>query len=49
MKNHLAAFYLEFLNDWLTAEAFAEYHEMELADVTELLRIGKECHIDSSE
>ena len=40
MKKQLINLYLEFLNDFLTIEKFAEYCEMNEKDTEELLRIG---------
>jgi len=44
MKNDIADFYLEFLNDWLTVESYAEYHDMSIVECQTLLNLGREFH-----
>ena len=44
IKNTLADFYLEYLNDWLTVSAFAEWHELTEAQASELLTMGRLFH-----
>lgn len=38
------AYYLEYLNDFLTVERFAEYHGMSVKDAVELLDCGRKLH-----
>lgn len=44
MNAKLRAMYLDYLNNWLTVDCFAEYHEMSAADMSELLKIGRKLH-----
>jgi hypothetical protein len=49
MKNTLADFYLNYLNDFLTIERFAEYHDMSVNAAEVLLSIGRKFHIERTE
>lgn len=42
MKQYIIEFYLEYLNNWLTEEAYAIYREMDIKHVSSLLAIGRE-------
>jgi hypothetical protein len=42
MKKELILFYLDFLNNFLTIEKFAEYHGIEFDQCKKLLEIAKE-------
>lgn len=44
MKEELANFYLQYLNDFLTVEKFAAYHSMSEQDAAELLTLGRKFH-----
>ena len=44
MKEQLAKFYLQYLNDFLTIEKFAAYHSMDKMDAAELLNLGRKFH-----
>lgn len=44
MKEHLANFYLQYLNDFLTVEKFAAYHSMSEQDAAQLLNLGRKFH-----
>ena len=49
MKNNLIQFYLEFRNDFLTFERFAEYYGLSVEQVKTLVSIGRECWIAQNE
>lgn len=36
--------YLEYVNDWLTLESMAEYHNLEIKDLERIIEIGKKEH-----
>ena len=42
MKNQLADFYLDFVNDFLTVEKFAAHHGMSTSHAAALINIGRE-------
>jgi len=44
MKEQLAKFYLQYLNDFLTVEKFAAYHGMSEQDATKLVEMGRKFH-----
>lgn len=44
LAGQLADLYLEWWNDWLTIERFAEYHGVTVADATALISMGREYH-----
>lgn len=44
MKEKLADFYLEYVNNWLTVARYAEAHAMTDADCNALLRLGRQYH-----
>lgn len=44
IKNVLADFYLEFLNNWLTIERYAEFNDMSINDCQMLINMGRVCH-----
>jgi hypothetical protein len=46
MKTQLADFYLQFLNDFLTVERFAEWHGMPVYHCQILLNLGRDFHED---
>ncbi len=37
--------YLEYLNDFLTVERFAEYHQLELEDAQTIINLGRKYFI----
>ena len=41
MKELLIKFYLDYLNDWLTVEAYASYNQLSASDTLALLTIGR--------
>jgi hypothetical protein len=41
MRQQLIAFYLEWRNDFLTVERFAEYHNITMEDAHDLIKMGK--------
>lgn len=43
-KSDIADFYLEYLNDWLSVEAYAEYHDLSIEDTQTLLTLGRKLH-----
>lgn len=44
MKEQLAAFYRQYINEFLTVEKFAAYHDMSVEDATKLVEIGRRFH-----
>jgi hypothetical protein len=44
MRKQLINFYLEFINDFLTMQTFADYHNLSVNDAFDLLQIGKRLH-----
>lgn len=44
MKEQLAIFYLQYLNDFLTVEKFAAHHGMSEQDAQDLLNLGRKFH-----
>lgn len=44
MKTQLADFYLQFLNEFLTVECFAEWHGMPVYHCNILLNLGRDFH-----
>lgn len=44
MKEYLIKFYLEFWNDFLTAEKYAEYYGITKQECIDLLKMGKKYH-----
>ena len=44
LAGELADLYLEWWNDWLTVDRFAEYHGVTVADATTLISMGREYH-----
>lgn len=49
LAGQLADLYLEWWNDWLTVERFAEYHGVSVADATTLINMGREYHNQRAE
>jgi hypothetical protein len=49
MKNALIKFYLDYINDWLTVEAYAIYNQLSSDATLELLSIGRQLLIDNVE
>ena len=49
MKTAIADFYLEFLNNWLTVERYAEFLDMSITDCESLLRMGRQFHRERTE
>jgi hypothetical protein len=41
MKNKLETLYLDWFNNFLTVERFAEYYEMPVAKAQRVIRIGR--------
>lgn len=44
LKTELANLYLDYLNHFLTMEAFAEYYEISVMQAASLLTLGREYH-----
>ena len=44
MAGQLADLYLEWWNDWLTLERFAEYHGLSVGDAEALINMGRQYH-----
>lgn len=49
MKQTLIKFYLDYLNDWLTVERYAEYNQLSIASTQELINIGRMLHVENTE
>jgi hypothetical protein len=49
MKHALIKFYLDYVNDWLTVEAYAVYNRLSMDVTLGLITIGRELHIDNVE
>jgi hypothetical protein len=48
LRQQIAAFYLEYLNDFLTVERFAEYHDMSINQAQALIDLGREFHNEAT-
>jgi hypothetical protein len=44
LRDTLADLYLDWVNNFLTYEAFSEYYGLDLEDAKQLLRLAKKCH-----
>lgn len=44
MRNQLAAFYLSYVNDFLTAEGIANHHAISIAQARILIEMGRAIH-----
>lgn len=44
MKENLANFYLQYINEFLTISAFSDFHHIDMDTCTYLLKIGKQYH-----
>lgn len=44
LKDKLESYFLEWLNDFLTIERFAEYHGMEQLHAQRLIKLGRKVH-----
>lgn len=44
MKKQLIAFYLEWVNEWLTTERMAEHHGLSRRQTLTLIKLGKDLH-----
>lgn len=49
MKQTLIQFYLDYLNDWLTVEAYSAYNGLSVDATRELVNLGRDLHIDNTE
>jgi hypothetical protein len=49
MKHALIKFYLDYINDWLTIEAYAVYNQLSIDATLELVNLGCDLHIDNVE
>jgi hypothetical protein len=49
MKYALIKFYLDYVNDWLTAKSYALYNQLPVDATLELINLGRELHIDNVE
>lgn len=47
-KQSVIAFYLEYVNNFLTIERMAEYYDMPFEDCKYLIEIGKKYHIENT-
>lgn len=48
MKNQLIAYYLEYRNDFLTSESFAEYHGVSVDVADSIIIAGRDCWIEKN-
>lgn len=46
MNTTLRAMYLDYLNNFLTVERFAAYHDISETDANSLIRMGRKYHED---
>ena len=44
IRDYLADIYLDWVNDFLTVERFAEYYGLDEEDAKQLLKLSKKCH-----
>ena len=44
LRDYLADLYLDWINNFLTIERFAEYYGLDEDDAKELLVLSKKCH-----
>ena len=44
MKEQLAVFYRQYINEFLTVEKFAACHDMSVADAAKLVEMGRRFH-----
>ena len=44
MKLELAAFYRQYINEFLTVEKFAAWHDMSVEDAAKLVEMGRKFH-----
>ena len=44
MKEQLATFYRQYINEFLTVEKFAAYHDMSVEDAAKLVEMGRRFH-----
>lgn len=42
MREQMKAFYLEYVNDWLTVSAMADYHDISLNDCLAFIEAGRD-------
>jgi len=47
MREHLIELYLDWVNNWISADAFAEHHELTREEALGLVDIGKRYHEES--
>ena len=43
-RQYLINLYLDFVNNWLTVESFAEFHEISEGEFAYLLKLGRKYH-----
>jgi hypothetical protein len=44
LRDYLADLYLDWVNNFLTIEVFAEYYGLDDDDARDLLKLAKKCH-----
>lgn len=44
LRDTLEAYYLDFVNNYLTVELFAEHNGLYVHEAQKLLELGKSCH-----
>ena len=47
MSNQLKAFYLDWMNNYLTVEKMAEHNELTVEDTATLINLGRSYHQES--
>lgn len=46
MRTKLKEMYLDYVNNWLTTQAFADHHNIDISTMQTLLEIAKRLHED---
>jgi hypothetical protein len=48
LRQQIAAFYLEYLNNFLTVDRFAEYHDLSITQAQALIDLGRQFHNEAT-
>lgn len=46
LKQQWQAIYLDWLNNYLSIELYAEHHDLTIGQTNALIDLGRECHIE---
>lgn len=49
LKQQWQAIYLDWLNNYLSIELYAEHHDLTIGQANALIDLGRECHIELTE